>query len=212
MSIWLDGLWRQNPLLAQCLGLCPLLAVSNSLLQALILGLATTVVLLGSNVLVALFARQLPRALQLQVFMALIATLVTVVDLALAAWWYEIYLSIGLFIPLIISNCLLLGRAEACAQHNNVTTSAVDALSYGLGFAWVLALLALVREALSYGGWQLSWSILFAGQSSPQPGQLLSLLPPGVFFLLALLIATHSWLQSKPAVATAAKNNLIAKA
>ena len=212
MSIWLDGLWRQNPLLTQCLGLCPLLAVSNSLLQALILGLATTVVLLGSNVLVALFARQLPRALQLQVFMALIATLVTVVDLALAAWWYEIYLSIGLFIPLIISNCLLLGRAEACAQRNNVTTSAVDALSYGLGFAWVLALLALVREALSYGGWQLSWSILFTEQSSPRPGQLLSLLPPGVFFLLALLIATHSWLQSKPGVAVAANNNLIAKA
>ena len=195
----LAGLWRQNPLLAQCLGMCPLLAVSTSLVQALILGLATCAVLVGSNTLVALSARKLPPALQLQAAMALIATLVTVVDLVLAAYWHRVYLSIGIFIPLIISNCLLLGRAEACAKRSGIGAAAWDGLAFGLGFAWVLALLAALRELLSYGDWSLSLSLLFDQLSPSQPLQLLSLLPAGVFFLLALLVAGYGWLQRRAA-------------
>ena len=203
-----EGIWTKNPLLAQCLGLCPLLAVSVSALQALILGLASTAVLVGSCALVALLGSKLPRVLQLQVFIALIASLVTMVDLLLAAWWYEIYLSIGLFIPLIISNCLILGRCEAYAQYHSVRASALDGLRYGIGFAWVLLLLGLLRESLSYGGLQLSLSVLLPQHEVQQPLQLLSLLPPGVFFLLALMVAIYGWLQRW----RTAGPNLIAKA
>ena len=203
-----EGIWNKNPLLAQCLGLCPLLAVSVSALQALILGLASTAVLVGSCALVALLGSKLPRVLQLQVFIAIIAALVTIVDLLLAAWWYEIYLSIGLFIPLIISNCLILGRCEAYAQHHSVRASAIDGLRYGIGFAWVLLLLGLLRESLSYGGLQLSLSVLLPQHEVQQPLQLLSLLPPGVFFLLALMVAIYGWLQRR----RTANPNLIAKA
>ena len=206
--VFREGIWTKNPLLAQCLGLCPLLAVSVSALQALILGLASTAVLVGSCALVALLGSKLPRVLQLQVFIALIAALVTIVDLLLAAWWHEIHLSIGLFIPLIISNCLILGRCEAYAQYHSVRASALDGLCYGIGFAWVLLLLGLLRESLSYGGLQLSLSVLLPQHEVQQPLQLLSLLPPGVFFVLALMVAIYGWLQRR----RTADPNLIAKA
>ena len=106
-------------------------------------------------------------------------------------------MSIGLFIPLIISNCLILGRCEAYAQHHSLRASAWDGLRYGIGFAWVLLLLGLLRESLSYGGLQLSLSLLLPQHEAQQPLQLLSLLPPGVFFLLALLVAVYGWLQRR---------------
>ncbi len=167
-----DGLWGNNAALVQLLGLCPLLAVSNTVKNAVALGLATMVVLLISNVLVSLLRGLWQPQTRIVFFVLIIATAVSAVDQLMAAWYFELHQTLGLFVPLIVTNCAILGRAEAFASRNGVFLSAVDALAIGLGFALALTALGALREGVG--------SVF-----------LLASLGPGAFFGLALLLALH---------------------
>ncbi|MGL4834778.1 MAG: electron transport complex subunit E, partial [Shewanella sp.] len=146
-----QGLWKNNPGLVQLLGLCPLLAVTATLTNALGLGLATTLVLVGSNVLVSLVREGVPKEIRIPVFVMIIAALVTTVQLLINAYAYGLYLSLGIFLPLIVTNCIIIGRAEAFASRNPPLSAAFDGLMMGLGFTLVLSLLGATREILSQG-------------------------------------------------------------
>jgi len=178
-----DGLWRNNPGLIQFLGICPLLAVSNSVENGVGLGLATLAVLVMSNLTVALLKPFIGQEIRLPVFVLIIATLVTLTELAFEAWFFDLWLSLGIFLPLIVTNCVILARAESFASRQPVAAAIIDGLAHGLGFAAVLIVLGALREWL--------------GQS----GFLLALLPPGAFLGLALLIALRNTFQlnRKPA-------------
>jgi len=205
-STLLDGLWKNNPGLVQFLGLCPLLAVSNTLINGLGLGIATLVVLTLSNLLVSLIRRQIPTAVRLPVFVLIIASLVTATEIIFQALFYDMYLSLGIFIPLIVTNCAILARAEAFASRNPVGISLLDGLVMGTGFALVLIVLGAFRELLGRGTLFSGAEHLFgAGAAgieitffSPDKGLLLALLPPGAFIGLALLVALKNRLDYKP--------------
>jgi len=134
----LQGLWKNNPCIVQLLGLCPLLAVTNTVTNALGLGLATLFVVVASNVLISLIRHNVAKAIRIPIFVMIIASLVSCIQLLMNAYTYELYLSLGIFIPLIVTNCMIIGRAEAFASKNNVKHSAYDGLMMGLGFAAVL--------------------------------------------------------------------------
>lgn len=199
------GLSDQNPGLVQLLGLCPLLAVSTSLGNGLGLGLATLAVLVASNLAAALAGRYLPAEVRIAVFVLLIASLVTAVELALAAWLPGLHAALGIFLPLIVTNCLLLARAEAFASRQPVHHALLDGLAMGAGFLLVLVALGGLREVLGRGslggdlgallGFTTGWSgwRLF----DERHGLLLALLPPGAFILLGLMLA---WRQARRAV------------
>ena len=136
-----DGLWNSNPALVQLLGLCPLLGVSNSVVNAMGLGLATMAVLVLSNTAVSLVRRQVPDTIRLPTFIAIIAAFTTCIELLMRAYTYELYLVLGIFIPIIVTNCAILGRAEGFARRNGVLLSALDGLAMGAGFAAALLLL-----------------------------------------------------------------------
>ncbi|MDY7025387.1 MAG: electron transport complex subunit E [Pseudomonadota bacterium] len=200
----LNGLWKNNPALVQALGLCPLLAVSNTLVNALALGLATWCVLLFSNVAIASLRHFVPVTMRLPVFVVIIASLVTAVEYLLQAFSFPLYMTLGIFLPLITTNCLILGRAEALARKSSVLQSFQDAFWMGLGFLWVLALLGFVRELLAQGTmfadmqWLLgssaaSWQIEL--NSLAGSGFLLAALPPGAFLVLAAMIAAKNALE-----------------
>jgi len=146
-----QGLWKNNPGLVQLLGLCPLLAVTATLTNALGLGIATMLVLMGSNVLISLVRDYVPKEIRIPVFVMIIAALVTAVQLLVNAYAYGLYMSLGIFLPLIVTNCIIIGRAEAFASRNNALSSAFDGLMMGLGFTLVLALLGATREILGQG-------------------------------------------------------------
>src|SRR5690606_29818203 len=203
----LEGLWRNNPALVQLLGLCPLLAVSNSVVNALGLGLATLGVLSGSNLVVSLLRKRVSEAIRLPAFVLIIAAFVTTAELLLQAYALELYQALGLFIPLIVTNCVILGRAEAFASRRPPLPALLDGLTMGLGFGAVLLVLGALREALGQGS-------LFAGLERLLPfaehweirlegygGFLLAVLPPGAFFCLGLLVALKNLLDSRRASA-----------
>jgi electron transport complex protein RnfE len=204
------GLRDQNPGLVQLLGLCPLLAVSTSLGSGLGLGLATLAVLTASNGLASLAGRFLPDEVRIAVFVVLIASLVTAVELALAAWVPGLHAALGIFLPLIVTNCLLLARAEAFASRVSPGLALLDGFAMGAGFTLVLVALGSVREVLGHGslGGDLHTLLPVPMASSglhlfdEHHGLLLALLPPGAFILLGLMLA---WRQSRrlrrPAVA-----------
>lgn len=200
-AILRDGLLDRNPGLVQLLGLCPLLAVSNSLANALGLGLATLGVLIVSNLVAALAGPYLPREVRLAVFVIVIAAAVTSVELAMAAWWPGLHDSLGIFLPLIITNCLVLARAESFASRQPLSSALLDGMSMGTGFLMALLVLGTVRELLGSGSLGAGLEMLlgpeFAGagwQLFPQSnGLLLALLPPGAFVLLGLLLALGNW-------------------
>src|SRR5512139_911956 len=146
-----NGLIDANPGFVQLLGLCPLLAVSSSVGSALGLGLATTLVLVASNAIAALVGPRLPREVRLAVFVVTIAAAVTAVDLSMAAWWPGLHASLGIFLPLIVTNCLVLARAESFASRAPLAGALLDGLAMGLGFLLVLLLLGSVRELLGHG-------------------------------------------------------------
>ncbi|HOI53054.1 MAG TPA: electron transport complex subunit E, partial [Azonexus sp.] len=146
-----DGLWEQNVVFAQMLALCPTMAVTTSGTNGLGMGLATTAVLVVSNILVSIIRKTVSDQVRIPVFVVLIATLVTIVDLAMNAWVHGLYKVLGLFIALIVVNCAILGRAEAYAVKNGVLASAVDGLAMGIGFTGALTLIGLVREFLGSG-------------------------------------------------------------
>ena len=191
-----DGLWEQNVVFAQMLALCPLMAVTTSGTNGLGMGLASTAVLVSANVLVSLIRKVVSAQVRIPVFIVLIATLVTVVDLAMNAWLHDLYKVLGLFIALIVANCAILGRSEAFAARNGVLASAVDGLAMGLGFTGALVLVGLVREFLGAGTLFAQASQLlgpaFAFLEVKVPGYggaLLMILPPGGFAALGFLLA-----------------------
>jgi electron transport complex protein RnfE len=191
-----NGLSEQNPGLVQLLGLCPLLAVSTSLGSGLGLGLATLAVLAASNVAAALVGRFLPPEIRIAVFVLLIASLVTAMELALAAWIPGLHAALGIFLPLIVTNCLLLARAEAFASRQPAHLALLDGVAMGAGFLLVLATLGAVRELLGHGSLGHDVHTLL-GLPGPvglrlfdeRHGFLLAILPPGAFVLLGLLLA-----------------------
>ena len=197
-----NGLWKQNPGLVQLLGLCPLLAVSNSLVNALGLGLATTLVITLSNTVIAPVRSYVPNEIRIPVFVLIIAVLVTVVQYLMNAYLYSLYIVLGIFVPLIVTNCIVLARAESFASKNPALPSAVDGMMMGLGLTAVLATLGALREIIGKGT-LLSGIDLAFGESAKAwvihvipdyHGFLLAILPPGAFIGLGLIIAARNWL------------------
>ncbi|WP_455210516.1 electron transport complex subunit E [Kaarinaea lacus] len=196
-KIFADGLWYNNPGLVQLLGLCPLLAVSGTVVNALGLGLATTMVLIGSNVTVSLIRNLVRPELRIPVFVLVIASFVTAVELTMKAYLYDLYLILGIFIPLIVTNCAIIARAESFASKNNVIRSLFDGLAMGLGFTAVLLVLGGVREVLGHGTLFANFDLMFGPQAEvlkitfleDYRGFLLAILAPGAFIGLGLIIA-----------------------
>ncbi|MDR2678878.1 MAG: electron transport complex subunit E [Zoogloeaceae bacterium] len=203
------GLWTQNPGLAQILGLCPILAVSTSMVNASMLALATILVMMLSNFAVAGLRRWIPHEIRIPVFILLIAALVTIVDLLFNAFFHALYVILGIFIPLITTNCIVLARVEAFAAKNSVAHSTLDGLAMGLGLLWVLALLGALREFLSGGTLFSGIEMVIPGAQALQilpeayPGFLLAALPPGAFILLGCMIAGKNGWDARRARKTA---------
>ena len=183
-QIFAEGFWSNNAAFAQLLGMCPLLGVTTSAENGFWMGMATLLVLIGSNLVVSLVRGVIPKAVRIPAYITIIAAFVTVVDMAMNAWMHEMYLVLGLFIPLIVVNCTILGRAEAFASRNSVTDSLVDAVAIGLGF--ILALMALggLRELLGKGE-LFGFEVLGADY----PDVLMFILPPGAFIALGFILA-----------------------
>lgn len=193
-----DGLWDNNVVFSQLLAMCPAMAVTTSGTNGLGMGLATTAVLITSNVLVSGVRRAVSTQVRIPVFVVLIATLVTVVDMALNAWMHDLYKVLGLFIALIVVNCAILGRAEAYASREGVLASAVDGLAMGLGFTGALVVIGLIREFFGSGTLFAQASSLlgpgFAFLELKVPGYdgaLMMILPPGGFAVLGFLLAAR---------------------
>ena len=192
-----DGLWNSNQALVALLGLCPLLAVTNSAVNGLGLGIATLVVLTLSNATVSLIRNWVRPEVRLPVFVIVIASFVTAVELSMNAWFHELYKILGIFIPLIVTNCAIIGRAEAFASKNSLGRSVVDGLAMGVGFALVLTVLGGIRELLGMGTLFAQADLMFGEMASGLTlslgdgfrGMLLAILPPGAFLGLGFLIA-----------------------
>jgi electron transport complex protein RnfE len=201
-DIFYNGLWKQNPGVAQLLGLCPLLAISNTTVNALSLGLATTLVMALSGGGVAAIRELISNEARLPVYVLMIAVLVTVVQLLMNAYVYPLYLVLGIFIPLIVTNCIILARAEAFASKNGVLASALDGIAMGLGLTAVLVVLGGVREIFGHGTLLSGIDLVFGDAAKSwvvtvvpdYHGFLLAVLPPGAFIALGLLIALRNWL------------------
>ena len=198
-----NGIWKQNSILAQVLGLCPLLAVSTNLVNAVSLGLATIVVMMLANFAISALRALIPYEIRIPVFILIIAALVTVVDLLFNAFLHDMYLVLGIFIPLIVTNCIVLARVEAFAAKNGLRAATFDGLMMGIGFVWVIALLGAVRELIGQGTLFSGIEMIFPALSGIQvlpadyPGFLIAMLPPGAFFVLGLLIAGRNWVDAR---------------
>ncbi|EGQ8356567.1 electron transport complex subunit E [Vibrio cholerae] len=199
-TLMLNGMWNNNPALVQLLGLCPLLAVSSTVTNALGLGIATLLVLVGSNVTVSLVRDYMPKEVRIPVFVMIIASLVTCVQLLMNAYAYGLYLSLGIFIPLIVTNCIIIGRAEAFASKNDVLPAALDGFWMGLGMTSVLVVLGSLREIIG-NGTLFDGADLLLGEWAKvlrievfhfDSAFLLALLPPGAFIGVGFLIAAKS--------------------
>ena len=200
------GLWEDNPGLVQLLGLCPLLAVTTTFTNGLGLGFATLVVLAMSNALVSMTRRYLRREIRVPVYVLIIASLVTCMELVFEAWLPALNRSLGIFIPLIVTNCAIVARAEIFASRNPVVPSIADGVGMGAGFALLLAALGFVRELFGQGTLFADIGMLVGGTpgggiSLPGDGLLLILLPPGAFFALALAVALKNVLDNRRFVA-----------
>lgn len=212
-KITVDGLWKNNPALVQVLGLCPLLAVSGSVVNALALGMATIGVLMCSNIAVSLIRNATTDAIRLPSFVMIIAAFTTCVEFLMNAFTYELYLILGIFIPLITTNCTVLGRAEAFASKHGVFASALDGFMMGTGFTAVLVLLGAIRELLGTGGLFANMHLLFGDVAlnwhlqliTDYKGFLVAILPPGAFLVLGLLIAGKNIIDANMAARAAAQ-------
>jgi len=192
-----NGLWNNNVALVQLLGLCPLLAVTGTVINGLGLGLATLLTLVLSNAIVSLIRHWVRPEVRVPVFVLVIASVVTAIELAMNAWLFELYTVLGIFIPLIVTNCGILARAEAFASKNSLVPSVVDGVMMGVGFTLVLVTLGAIRELLGYGTlfshahlmfgeMARDWTFVFVEDYS---GFLLAILPPGAFIGMGLIIA-----------------------
>ena len=209
MSEWkeltVQGLWKNNPALVQLLGLCPLLAVTATVINGLGLGIATALVLVGSNITVSLVRNIVRNEIRIPVFVMVIAAFVTIVQLLMNAFTYELYLTLGIFIPLIVTNCAIIGRAEAYASKNPVLPAAIDGLMMGIGFTAILMVLGGMREILGsgtllagadrlFGPIAENWTITLFHTEQPF---LLAILPPGAFLGMGLLIAIKNTIDAR---------------
>ncbi|ARM30770.1 electron transport complex subunit RsxE [Prosthecochloris sp. HL-130-GSB] len=192
LNILTRGFVRENPVTKMLLGLCPVLAVTTTAFNGLGMGLATTFVLLGSNVVISLAAKAIPNTVRIPSFILVIATFVTIVDLLIKAYSPELNQALGLFIPLIVVNCMILGRAEAFASRNGLWYSVIDAVGMGLGFTFALLLLSAFREVLGAG---TIFNIPIVGEDANT--LLVFALPPGAFAGLGLIIAALNSLEKK---------------
>lgn len=203
-----NGLWDQNPGLAQLLGLCPLLAVTGSVINGLGLGLATAAVLVASNATVSLVRNLVPREVRIPVFVLVIAAFVTIVELCMHAYLYDLYKVLGIFVPLIVTNCVIIGRAEAYASRQPLDRALLDGLAMGLGFTAVLVVLGGMRELLGQGTLLANAQFLLGDWARDLKltvipdyrGFLLAVLPPGAFLGLGLLVALKNFIDGRRAV------------
>lgn len=192
-----DGLWMNNPGTVQLLGLCPLLAVTTTAINGLGLGLATTLTLVASNVTVSLIRKLVRPEVRIPVFVLIIASIVTVIELAMNAWLHDLYLILGIFIPLIVTNCAIIGRAESFASRQSVDRALLDGLAMGIGFTLVLVTLGGMREIIGQGTLLAHANLMFGAFGEHLSltlidnyrGFLLAILPPGAFLGLGFLIA-----------------------
>lgn len=207
--IWRNGLWDNNPGLVQLLGLCPLLAVSNTAVNGLGLGLATLLVLVVSGLLVSVLRHTWRPEIRIPAFVLIIASTVTAIDMVMQAWLHELSRTLGIFVPLIVTNCTILARAESFASKQPVGASLVDALAQGSGFAAVLIVLGAGREIVGQGTLLAGADMLFGEAAAGwtirllpfDQGLLLAVLPPGAFIGLGLMVALRQHLvnRHKPA-------------
>lgn len=192
MQIFVKGIWKDNPVFVMLLGMCPVLAVTNSVMNAIVMGIATTSVLLLSNILVSLLRNFIPKQVRIATYILIIATFVTVADYSIKAISLEVHKSLGAFISLIVVNCMILGRAEAFASKNTLWKSILDALGMGLGFTIAVLFLGVVREILGSGtflGLQL-----FGDAFQPV---VIMILPGGAFFVLGAYLLLFNWLKER---------------
>ncbi|OOF88694.1 electron transport complex subunit RsxE [Rodentibacter ratti] len=203
-AIFTQGIWKNNPAIVQLLGLCPLLAVSSTATNALGLGLATMLVLTCTNTVISLFRKRIPHEIRIPIYVMIIATTVTVVQLLMNAYTYTLYQSLGIFIPLIVTNCIVIGRAEAFASKNPLLHSVWDGFSMGCGMALSLTVLGAIREILGQGTLFTGIEHLFGEQAKfltvhiyqTDSSFLLFILPPGAFIGLGLLLALKNRIDS----------------
>ena len=200
LKITRNGLWNNNQALVALLGLCPLLAVTNNVTNAISLGIATTFVLVASNLSVSLFRNHIRKEVRIPIFVLLIASFVTVVDLIMQSFFYDMYLILGIFVPLIVTNCAILARAEAFASKNTWDRSVIDGLMMGVGFSIVLVLLG----AMSFGDLGSGLKVTFFDQYQ---GTLIALLPPGAFIGLGLIVALKNLIDSRQMTAQTVANS-----
>ena len=200
-----NGIWKQNTSLVQILGLCPLLAVTTNLVNGVMLSLATILVIAISGVAVASLRNLIPHEIRIPVFILIVASLVTVVDLLFNANLHQLYVVLGIFIPLIVTNCIVLARVEAYANKNPPLQSLLDGIFMGTGMLWTLALLGGLRELIGNGTLFSGIEMVIPGLHplrilpADYPGFLLALLPPGAFILLGCLIAWKNWIEARAA-------------
>ena len=200
-----NGLWVNNPAFVQLLGLCPLLAVSNTVINGLGLGLATTLTLVASNVMVSMIRHWVRPEIRIPAFVLIIASTVTIIELSMNAWFHELYNILGIFIPLIVTNCAIIARAEAFASKNTVPSSFIDGLFMGLGFTAVLVTLGAMREVIGFGTLFQQAHLMFGEAArgfsitlfEDYRGYLLAILPPGAFIGLGFLIAGKNIIDKK---------------
>ena len=192
MDTFMKGLWRENPVFVQVLGMCPVLAVTNTVINSVVMGLATTFVLLMSAIMVSTFRKVIPKQVRIASYILIIATFVTVADYVIMAISLEVHQSLGAFISLIVVNCVILGRAEAFSSRNTLGKSVLDALGMGVGFTFALLCLGVVREVLGNG--------TFAGISVFGEGfepWIVMILPGGAFFVLGAWLLLFNWMQER---------------
>lgn len=190
----MNGIITENPVFVQVLGMCPTLAVSTSAINGVGMGLATTAVLLGSNVAISALKKAIPDKIRIPAFVVVIASFVTIVGLLLKAYVPILDKSLGIYIPLIVVNCIILARAEAFASKNSVASSAADGIGMGLGFTVALTVLGSIREV--FGNGTIFGLSLFPDSFQPA---IIMILPPGGFLLLGLVLAFLNWNQSRKA-------------
>lgn len=198
MSLWKDfsvGIIKENPVIVLMIGLCPTLAVSGSANDAFGMSIAVIFVLVASNIIVSLVRNHTPDAIRIPIFIVIISTFVTLVDYIIHAFDMELYAALGVFIPLIVVNCIILGRAEAYAYKNNVFSSALDGLGMGLGFTLTITLLGAIRELIGNGTVTLlNYELINIG-TAYQPS-LVFIMPPGAFLTIAFMMAAkNKWLK-----------------
>ncbi len=202
-----EGLWHNNVALVQVLGLCPLLAVTATTINGLGLGIATTMTLILSSVIVSLIRNHVTAEVRIPVYVMIIASVVTAIELAMNAYFHELYKILGIFVPLIVTNCAILGRAEAFASKTTPDRAFIDALAMGLGFTAVLVVLGTMREIIGQGTFMAQAHLMFGDMGrwmsvtliEEYEGFLLAILPPGAFIGLGLLVALKNVIDARRA-------------